>query len=1824
MWDHLFIQLKQVDVAGNESPITPLTAITVDTIVAKVNVSLVDTGIIDTTGVVTTNNPVITISNVEAGAKLYYIKDGATAVEITAKDSSGNYILTLADGNYSSSDFEFYQIDTAGNISTNTPLTNFIIDTTVVPVVITGLLDQSTSLNVSSGTLLNHNAFTVSGTAEAGSAIDISINGDVVNTGIPVKADINGNWSFDLKSSTNTTLLTSGLLNDGNYTITAKSTDIAGNISNPSSGYLVSVDTVVQAPTLNAVTGDNSISSAEYASGITLSGTAEAGSTVHVNWYNPVASKSTGLNDNIYAVLLANNSVRVNFDGTNNTVTIKSGTEVLATYFQASGGTQDILLNRALNSGEQITVEVTNKPLLTTYPNSVTLTNTPLSFTVIADANGNWSSPVTGLPTIPAIVSNANIHVWSVDQAGNISTSVDRTVPILRDESATINVIAGDDMINASEFTTFSGTGLQISGYIGDKSGFSPAIFIKDTLGNYIDIGAGTLAGVGLTSNANGAWTFDINAAKVLSSLAIEGGYTVEVRGSGILGSTLLDTRTFIVDKTAPIAPQIESIIDQVDAHGNIIPDTTLNIIGGVVYTNDNTPKIQGHAYDSGTTANTANMVQLYKVVGGVVELTPFATVPVAADGSWSYQYSQALADGTYTIQAKQVDKAGNTASSSSFDLTVDTVAPSITVSTVANDPTTGPMVIDLKEISNGFTVTGHVDQNSTTITVSINNKSVTAVVDGSGNWTATFNSSDLIGLSDSKDYPVTIIAVDKAGNQTDSTLTAHTNFGKSIDINEADYTGSALVVATDLIVANTVLKLPTDIVTAKGQTILWSLSNNVITGSITINGVQETVIQVQANATSGKYDVTLSQGVDHINTDLVTIAIPVTTDGVNAQLSVVVHDGVPMASNAVTVNMTQTGTVTGSFVDTFGIDGGYLSSVAIEGNTYLYNALTNTVTQSGTSNTVYAYNYSNDENHILTVTTVNGNTVKVDVLTGEYAVTASGISAQATVNVAPTASLGNAGGLLGTVNANIAGLIDLSSSQLYTVSDANNNITKVVINKAALLNLDLGLHYNYSAALAAEFGFKISTIVAVLLTPAQISITSIDGQPMDVERLNEFLGTVQLVSGLGQILDVKLLAGESITVTDSTGLTGSDTTVNLADAGVLKGLSDLSTLQKSGVVQEGTASGESITGDKSTLSKDDRLYGYGGNDTLNGGEGSDILRGGAGDDTLFGGNGNDILIGGKNNDILWGDVPGSTTRYSDIFKWELGDQGTITAPATDIIKDFDIDSVKNGGDVLDLAGLLVGEGRIGFSTGNLTNYMHFSLVMENGVLSTQISISSSGGYIGGYSAAVAGKTDQIIILEGVNLVDGKDTYGQAVQYSDQQIIQDLLNKGKLEVDSASANSSALADKTIDMSAVVTDSDGDIVNTGLSHIDTTNVPANNFNPNNVAPVTQANVSSLLGIINLDALGLIKLSDQYLSAYDTDNNLKTVEVKYQPIITASLTPMALTASTVLAKELGLQFTIQNDDGVLGLIAPSSKLVITATDGGEIDNLAVNELLTSIYLTATDGTLLNGNLLNLDVINSISITATDTQGASSSSSVSDLIGLNLLNAGTFNSAHNSIILGTDSDDNAINGTAAADRIYGLNGNDTIHAGDGDDLVRGGLGNDFIYGENGNDLLMGGAGDDQLFGGNGNDTLLGEAGNDIITGGAGSDTVIFKVLSSSDVTGGNGTDTWTDFHVGDMTTDTEADKIDISALLIGFDQSKITSDLLASETYLKNYLGVKIVGNDVTLTIDRDGAGTAYTVKSDLLQLNGLAQTGAAFESKTEDDILKLLLQNHQLGL
>ena len=189
-------------------------------------------------------------------------------------------------------------------------------------------------------------------------------------------------------------------------------------------------------------------------------------------------------------------------------------------------------------------------------------------------------------------------------------------------------------------------------------------------------------------------------------------------------------------------------------------------------------------------------------------------------------------------------------------------------------------------------------------------------------------------------------------------------------------------------------------------------------------------------------------------------------------------------------------------------------------------------------------------------------------------------------------------------------------------------------------------------------------------------------------------------------------------------------------------------------------ANGDTATGSIAiTLDGDNNatITGTAGNDVLLGGATNETITGLAGDDVISGGGGNDTLIGGLG---------------SDTFEWSLADKGTAGAPRVDTISDFSTASKATGGDVLDLRDLLSGE-----TAGTLVNFLHF----EKSGADTIVHISSTGGFasdphnVGAPSSIVTGAEVQKIVLSGVDLTFGFTT--------DQQVIQDLLTKGKLNTD---------------------------------------------------------------------------------------------------------------------------------------------------------------------------------------------------------------------------------------------------------------------------------------------------------------------------------------------------------------------------------------------------------------------------------------------------------
>lgn len=832
-------------------------------------------------------------------------------------------------------------------------------------------------------------------------------------------------------------------------------------------------------------------------------------------------------------------------------------------------------------------------------------------------------------------------------------------------------------------------------------------------------------------------------------------------------------------------------------------------------------------------------------------------------------------------------------------------------------------------------------------------------------------------GLSDGQ-YAISARIVDPAGNSSAPTPP----FAFEIDaiqletgtsttgVSEADISavGTGTVVISGATgTAELVLSGPTEVFTSKGETIVWSLDGN---GVLLGQAGGRTVVTASI-AADGSYEVRLLDGIDHpAGSDSLVLPITVTAtddDGsATGAINVTVTDGEPTLSAPLTLTPSQPGVTVGTLVSSMGLDGGYLQSVEVDGLTFNSNAAGN-ITVSGSSDTVLSYAISGS---VITLTTIRGETVQVDTRTGDYKVVVTGVGAPDDVPSNPSVGMATTGGLLGLIDANVLDIIRLDTQQFFTASDADNDIVSVHLSVRALVSIGA---FNFNSALAAELGIVVTPTpwqalgVGVLWGDVGITLTPAPGSDtIDSWKLNEFLGSVTLGNG---VLDVSALQGLSITATDSEGNTDAELNVSLANLGVGAGL--LEALLPD-VNQHGTSAGETLNGsDAATGNRlDNRLYGYGGDDTLNGNLGNDLLRGGAGNDILNGGDGNDILIGGTGVDTMTGGAG------SDIFRFEKGDAFGIVSTDRDVIEDFSNASLSQGGDVLDLSSMLIGEGRIGKNAGNLANYLHFEATSEG----TVIHISTVGAFQGGYGDNNRIATDHRILLKGVDL-----TAGFA---SDIEIINDLLARNKLLVDTLrSSDSSAHGDLQIIGHVVDFDGDGGSTSVVIDDDQLSN------GAGNTPPMVGAAADNWLlagGILGYD------LDNQDLLVADADNNLARVAVNYTPLLAVNLSPLGFAYDESLANLYGYDVEVVTHGGLLGVIAPSARIEITSASGDPLDNEQINEFLATVRLVDLNGSLLSSSAISVNLLANMSLYAEDVWGQSSEAALSTFLNVNALNS------------------------------------------------------------------------------------------------------------------------------------------------------------------------------------------------------------------------------------
>nr|WP_193130113.1 Ig-like domain-containing protein [Enterobacter hormaechei] len=672
------------------------------------------------------------------------------------------------------------------------------------------------------------------------------------------KVDADGNWTASVPSSD-----LAGL-KDGDASVQVSITNAHGNSA--SAGREYSVDATAPTVTIDTVAGDNVINGSEAAAGVAISGTttAEVGQTVTVTFggnsytaqvqqggvwsVNVPDTDLSALADNGYTVQVSVSDAAGNPGSAGKTITLDTTPPTVS--FNVVAG--DDVINSVEHGQAQI---VSGTATGASVGDKLIITIGSNQYTTTVDASGYWSVGVPASVISALTDGTVTLSATITDSAGNSSTQTHDVVVNTASVALTINTLSGDDVINAAE----AGASLVING--------SSAQFAS---GTQVTI---TLNGKSYTATiqSDGAWQTTVPAADV-GALADGASYQVSASAQDSAGNSASATHTISVDTTAPvISVNTLSGDDVLDAAEAQQPLTV-------------------HGSSSAEAGQTVTVT-----LGGKTY-----TALVGSDGTWTLDVPAAdlaaLSQGALTVTAVVNDKAGNSGQTT-HTLTVDTVAPAVTISTVADDD-----IVNNAEQLAGQTISGTTTaEQGQTVTVSFNGHSYQATVGSDGSWSVFVPGRDFLGLSDG-DYTITATVSDKAGNPGSATHDVTLNgdvptivintFAQDDIVNAAEH-------GTPLIVSGT-----TD--APAGQTVTITLNGKTYTATVQNDGTWSYTVgsaDVTALADGGSYVINaqVSNAIGNSASDNHSVTVDLTAPSMGISIDSLQNDTGLSASDFIT-----------------------------------------------------------------------------------------------------------------------------------------------------------------------------------------------------------------------------------------------------------------------------------------------------------------------------------------------------------------------------------------------------------------------------------------------------------------------------------------------------------------------------------------------------------------------------------------------------------------------------------------------------------------------------------------------------------------------------------------------------------------------------------------------------------------------------------------------------------------------------------------------------------------------------------------------------------
>ncbi|WP_336222357.1 Ig-like domain-containing protein, partial [Citrobacter amalonaticus] len=631
--------------------------------------------------------------------------------DYTATVSNGTWTATLPAANAAaltdgSQTLSVKATDNAGNSTTISK--DFTVNTAVPSVTIS---------DVTADNILNaaeHNAAQViTGTATADSAVVVTLNSKTYTT----TADASGNWSIGVPAAE-----IQALSGTGPITVSAVVTGANGNSSTATHDF--TLDLTGPAITIDNVTTDNVVNSAEKGADLALTGTCDSDAktvrvTINGKGYDATVSNGTWsvtvpATD---AALLPEGNVAVHVDATDNAgnPASKDGSftvNTAAPVITIDNVTADNTLNTAEHGAAQtLSGTVTGVAAGTT----VTIKLNGQTYTATTDASGKWSTSVAATDIQALAEGTATISAEVTNTAGNTGTAshdfvVDLTAPVV-----TADNVTADNIVNATE----KGGDIALSG--------TCAVDTKTVIV--------TLNGKDYTATvSNGTWTAAIPA--VDAATLTDGNQTLSINATDNAGNSATISKDFTIDTSAPtITINTVATDDVINATEHATSQMIKGSTTGVDIGTQITLELNGKTHHATTDAS-GN----WTVIVSSVDMT-------------------ALAEGTTTIKAEVSDKAGNT-SSVTHDVSVDLTAPAVTVDNVTADN-----IVNVPEKGDDIVITGTCAVDTKTVSVKLNDISYSATVTD-GTWSITVKAADAALWADGT-QTASVTATDKSGNKT-------------------------------------------------------------------------------------------------------------------------------------------------------------------------------------------------------------------------------------------------------------------------------------------------------------------------------------------------------------------------------------------------------------------------------------------------------------------------------------------------------------------------------------------------------------------------------------------------------------------------------------------------------------------------------------------------------------------------------------------------------------------------------------------------------------------------------------------------------------------------------------------------------------------------------------------------------------------------------------------------------------------------------------------------------------------------------------------------